>query len=147
MQRVGSYAWVVLLGYAAGCGVVDVGPETGPPAGCNAPAPFFVSDMWPRYFEKYECGRSDCHDASSGHGYFRLQSVADVIAPQPTDPVSTWSQAWVANLRSVQHSVSCASPLESPVLVVPSGRGQPHPPGVSVTDLAEADELFRMWLQ
>jgi hypothetical protein len=128
------------------CGTVDPGPDTGPPAGCNAPAAFFVSDVWPKYFDNYQCGQSDCHDASSGHGYFRLQNVSGVAMPAPTDPVSTWPMEWVANLRSVQHNVSCANPLESLVLAVPEGRSMPHPPGTTVTDPAAADALFMMWL-
>lgn len=131
----------------AGCGTVDPGPDTGPPAGCNAPPAFFVSDVWPKYFAQYQCGRPDCHDASSGHGYFRLQDVSKVVAPQPTDPVSIWPPEWVANFRSVEHNLSCADPTGSAVLAVPEGRAQPHPPGVTVTDAPSADALFRMWLK
>jgi hypothetical protein len=135
-----------------GCGKIDTGPETGPPTGCNARPDFFVSDVWPKYFQQgsisnQTCGNSDCHDASSGHGFFRLQSVAGVTAPQPTDPVSIWPTAWAANLRAVETNVSCANPTASVVLVVPSGRGQPHPPGNVVTDAPAADALFRMWLK
>jgi hypothetical protein len=137
---------VLVLAFA-GCGTIDPGPDTGPPAGCNAPAAFFVSDMWPKYFDTYKCGQSDCHDASNGHGYFRLQSVAGLLAPQPTDPLSVWPQAWTANLKSVQHNVSCANPTNSAVLIIPSGRGQPHPPGVTVLDIPAADELFLTWLK
>jgi hypothetical protein len=138
---------VLLTVAAAGCGTVDPGPDTGPPAGCNAPPPYFVSDMWPRYFQRYDCGRSDCHDSSTGHGFFRLQSVSGIMTPNPNSPPSTWPAAWSANLRAVQRVVSCANPGNSLVLVVPSGRGQPHPPGVTVTDIPEADTLFRTWLQ
>jgi hypothetical protein len=131
----------------AACGTIDPGPDTGPPAPCNAPAPFFVSDVMPKYFQAYACGRSDCHDASSGHGYFRLQAIAAVIAPAPTDPLSIWPMAWRTNLRAVQQNLSCANPLNSPVLAIPSGRGQPHPPGVTVTDIPGAEALFLKWLQ
>jgi hypothetical protein len=135
-----------LVAVLASCGTVDPGPDTGPPAGCDAPSPFFVSDVWPKYFAQYQCGQSNCHDASTGHGYFRLQNVDAVVAPQPTDPISTWPMEWVANLRSVQHNVSCANPLESAVLAVPEGRAMPHPPGITVTDAPSADALFTMWL-
>jgi hypothetical protein len=131
----------------AGCGTVDPGPDTGPPAGCAAPPPFFVSDVWPKYFDTYSCGKSDCHDSLSGHGYFRLESLAAVVAPQPTDPVNTWPSQWSDNLRAVQQNLSCADPTGSAVLAVPEGRGQPHPAGVVVTDQAAADALFSMWLQ
>lgn len=130
----------------AGCDTVDVGPPTGPPSGCVAQPMFFVSDVWPKYFDNYTCGRSDCHDASSGHGYFRLQSVASVTAPQPTDPVSIWPAAWAANFQAVQQNISCANPLSSQVLVVPEGKGQPHPGGVVVTNPTDADALFVSWL-
>jgi hypothetical protein len=130
-----------------GCDTVDLGPETGPPAGCDAPAPFFISDVWPQYFDHYGCGMSDCHDASSGHGFFRLQNVSSIAPPAPTDPLSTWPSAWAANLRAVQTNVSCANPGGSVVLVVPEGRGQPHPPGIIVTDPTAANALFQMWLQ
>jgi hypothetical protein len=142
-----SRFWFLGVVAAMGCGKIDTGPETGPPAGCNAPAPFFVSNVWPQYFDTYKCGQSDCHDASTGHGFFRLQSVAGLMAPQPTDPVSLWPTAWAANLRAVETNVSCANPATSVVLVVPSGRGQPHPPGNVVTDVPGADALFRMWLK
>lgn len=143
--------WVVLLvslavGFAA-CGTVDPGPETGPPAGCDAPGAFFVSDVWPKYFDTYSCGKSDCHDASSGHGYFRLQALTGVTAPQPTDPISSWPAQWISNLMSVQHNLDCGSPLQSAVLTVPSGLGQPHPPGVVVTDVPGANALFSTWLK
>jgi hypothetical protein len=125
---------------------VDPGPDTGPPQGCTTDPKLFVSDVWPQYFDRYSCGRSDCHDASSGHGYFRLQSLSGVIAPQPTDPVTIWPMSWSENLRAVQHNVSCTRPLESLVLAVPEGRGQPHPPGDVVTDHPFADALFMKWV-
>jgi hypothetical protein len=137
---------VAVLG-VAGCDTVDTGPFTGPPAGCNAPAPFFVSDVWPKYFDQYMCGKSECHDSSSGHGFFRLQSLAGVTAPMPNDPINTWPTAWSANLLSAQQNVSCANPTSSLILTVPEGIGQPHPPGKVVTDTAAADQLFRTWLQ
>jgi hypothetical protein len=141
----------VVLGLGAlwltACGVVDVGDPTGPPAGCNAPAAYFLSDVWPRYFGKWDCGRSDCHDASSGHGFFRLQSLSGVMTPAPGTPLANWPTEWRSNLKSVQRNVSCANPLSSLVLVVPSGRGQPHPPGVTVGDIPDADLLFQTWLK
>ena len=134
---------------STGC-LIDPGPDTGPPAGCDAPSAFFVSDMWPKYFgptaPAYNCGNSDCHDASAGHGYFRLNNVSSVAAPKPTNPLGSWPALWSANLLAVQHNVSCSNPTESTVLVVPEGLGQPHPPGVTVTDPAAADMLFQMWL-
>jgi hypothetical protein len=132
--------------WLSGC-TVDVGPDTGPPTSCNAPAPYFVTDVWPRYFDHYSCGQSDCHDSATGHGYFRLQSVASVMAPAATTPVSAWPAAWSANLLSVQQNLSCANPTTSAVLAIPSGRGEPHPPGTTVTDPAGADQLFLDWLK
>ena len=134
-----------------GCGRIDVGPDTGPPGGCEAPAPFFVSDVWPKYFQtgaisSDTCGRSDCHDASTGHGFVRLQPVDMVPAPQPTDPISIWPTAWAANLRAVETNVSCANPCQSVLIVVPSGGGQPHPGG-NIVKLTDACALFTMWLK
>jgi hypothetical protein len=137
---------LVLLGFGAGCGTVDPGPDTGPPEGCSAPTPFFVSDVWPKYFEAYTCGRSDCHDAITGHGYLRLQDVSGVAAPAPTDAISAWPAQWSANFMAITRLVSCTNPLLSQVLAVPSGQAQPHPPGIIVTDIPGADDLFRMWL-
>ena len=37
--------------------------------------------------------------------------------------------------------------VKSIVLTVPSGRSSPHPPGTTVTDIADADLLFSTWLQ
>ena len=136
--------WPLLL--VSGC-TIDPGPDTGPPTGCNAPSAFFVSDVWPQYFERYGCGMSDCHDATTGHGYFRLQSLSGVAAPAANAPVASWATAWQANLRNVQQNLSCANPTSSAVLSVPSGRGQPHPPGITVTDAKTADALFTQWLK
>jgi hypothetical protein len=130
-----------------GCGTIDVGPETGPPQGCNAPTAYFVSDVWPRYFERYSCGQSACHDAVSGRGYFRLQDVSKVTAPSPMAPLSAWPFEWQQNLKNVQQNLSCSNPTNSIVLAVPSGRSTPHPPGQTVTDLADADALFTEWLK
>jgi hypothetical protein len=129
-----------------GCGTVDPGPDVGPPAGCNAAPGFFVTDVWPKYFAQYQCGQSDCHDANTGHGFFRLQPLDGVAAPDPMAPVSAWPDAWQANFRAVQQNLSCANPTGSAVLAVPSGRGQPHPPGTTVTDIPGADALFTAWL-
>jgi hypothetical protein len=131
----------------ASCGTVDPGPDVQPPAGCNAPPAFFVTDVWPKFFEAYGCGKSDCHDVTSGHGYFRLRPVDGIAAPDPASPISAWPEAWRANLMAVQANVSCSSPTSSPVLLIGSGRGQPHPPGNVVTDIAAADQLFATWLQ
>jgi hypothetical protein len=128
-----------------GC-TIDPGPDVGPPAGCNAPPAFFVTDMWPRYFQQYGCGQSDCHDATTGHGFFRLQDVSGVAAPDPNAPLSTWPDGWQANFRAVEQNLTCSSPTGSAVLAVPSGRGTPHPPGDIVLDHAGADALFTMWL-
>lgn len=129
-----------------GCGTIDPGPDVGPPAGCNAPPAFFVTDVWPKYFAQYQCGQSDCHDANTGHGFFRLQPVDGVAPPDPMAPTSAWPDAWQRNFRAVQQNLSCANPTGSAVLAVPSGRGQPHPPGTTVTDIPAADALFTMWL-
>ena len=34
------------------CETIDLGPDTQPPSGCTARPDFFVSDVWPRFFEK-----------------------------------------------------------------------------------------------
>ncbi len=129
-----------------GCGTIDPGPDVMPPAGCDAPPAFFVTDVWPKFFVQYQCGRSDCHDAATGHGFFRLQPVAAVAAPDPSAPLSTWPDAWQANFRAVQQNLSCSNPTSSEVLAVPTGRGEPHPAGTVVTDIPGADALFTMWL-
>jgi hypothetical protein len=126
---------------------IDPGPDTMPPIGCVAPPAFFVTDIWPKYFAQYSCGRSDCHDAATGHGFFRLQPLDGVTAPAAAAPVSTWPMAWQSNFQAVQQNLSCADPSSSLVLAVPSGRGQPHPPGIVVTDIPSADQLFQTWLQ
>jgi hypothetical protein len=130
-----------------GCGVVDVGPNTGPPEPCMAPSAFFVSDVWPQFFAKYGCNQAACHNAISGRGSFRLYDVSMVTAPMSTAPESAWPFEWQQNFAAVQQNLSCANPTQSVVLTVPEGRGQPHPPGITVTDPTSADALFTMWLQ
>ena len=138
--------WAACL-LLVGCGTIDPGPDVGPPATCNAPPAFFVTDIWPKFFVKYGCGMSACHDATTGHGYFRLVDVSAVAAPDPTSPVSTWPTQWQENFQQVTSNLSCASPSTSPVLAIPAGQGQPHPGGNVVTDVPGADSLFDMWLQ
>ena len=106
-----------------------------------------MSDVWPRYFEKYQCGKSDCHDSSTGRGFFRLQSLAGVMAPAAMTPVASWPAAWQANLRAVELNLSCGNPPSSPVLAIPAGKSQPHPGGNVVTDVPDAESIFRTWLQ
>jgi hypothetical protein len=139
--------WSACATFLVGCGTIDPGPDVGPPATCNAPPAFFVTDVWPKYFVRYGCGMSNCHDATSGHGFFRLQDVSGVAAPDPQSPVSTWPMQWQSNYNEVTANLSCASPGTSPVLVIPSGRGQPHPGGTVVTDIPGADSLFQSWLK
>jgi hypothetical protein len=117
-----------------------------PPVGCTVMPAFFVTDVWPQYFARYSCGMSDCHDAATGHGFFRLTPVDGVAAPAPTAPVSTWPQPWQNNLQAVEQNLSCSDPNNSLVLAVPSGRGQPHPPGIVVSDIPAAEQLFATWL-
>jgi hypothetical protein len=120
--------------------------------GCNASPAFFVEHAWPEYLDRYGCGRSDCHDADSGHGYFRLSSVAGAPAFDDRQPVSAWPAAWRANLASAARLLDCADPDSSLLLAVPEGRGQPHPPGdvvegqdPAMMDHATAERLFRDW--
>jgi hypothetical protein len=131
----------------AGCPTIDPGPDVGPPATCNAPPGFFVSDVWPKYFVRYGCAQANCHDATTGHGFFRLQDVSGVTAPDPNAPVSLWPMQWQENYMEVTANLSCASPETSPVLAIPSGQGQPHPAGTVVTDIPGADSLFATWLK
>ncbi len=147
MVAVAAAAVVAVVAAAAACGTVDVGPDTEPPHGCNAPTTYFVTDVWPRYFAKYGCGMSACHDATSGRGFFRLHDVSMVTAPNPMAPLSAWPFEWQENLRNVQQNISCANPINSLVLAVPSGRSTPHPPGTTVTNIPEADMIFDTWLK
>jgi hypothetical protein len=140
-----------VLGTAAACAVlasctIDPGPDLQAPAGCNAPPAFFISDVWPKYFVAYGCGQANCHDANTGSGYFRLRSVDGVPAPDPNLPVSSWPDAWSANFMAVEEQVLCSDPTGSAVLAIPSGRSTPHPPGVVVTNIPAADQLFTTWL-
>lgn len=90
---------------------------------------------------------SACHDAVSGRGFFRLQDVSAVTAPNPMAPVSAWPFEWQQNLRNISQNLSCANPSNSLCLGVPSGRSTSHPPGVTVTDIPTADALFNTWLK
>ena len=128
-----------------GCDTIDVGPPTGPPMGCNASPSYFVQKIWPEYLVPNDCSKSDCHDALSGHGYFRLQSVDGVAAPDPTQPPASWPEPWRNNFISASRLVNCADPESSLLLAVPEGRGQPHPAGDVVKDHAAAEALFREW--
>ena len=128
---------------------VDPGPDTGPPPTCEASTSYFVSTAWPQYFVQYNCAASGCHDASTGRGFFRLQSLAGVTAPQPTDPVTVWPPAWQDNLESVQLVLSCASPLLSDAYTYPLNANGQHPGGTLLMTSAQqsaAAQLFTTWL-
>lgn len=130
---------------AGGCGTIDPGPPTGPPPGCNAAPYFFVERVWPDYLKPNTCGRADCHDAQSGHGYFRLQAVSEPIGFDPRQPSSTWPDEWRANLVSATRLLNCSDPTSSLLLAVPAGKGQPHPGGVAVADYGASAQLFIEW--
>jgi hypothetical protein len=141
---------VVLLSLTFGmsaCGTVDVGPQTGPPEPCNAPTPFFVTDVWPKYFATYSCNQVGCHNATSGRGFFRLYDVSMVTAPDPMSPTTVWPFEWQQNFANVTQNVSCANPTESIVLATPEDKSGQHPAGMTVTDPTSADALFTTWLQ
>jgi hypothetical protein len=141
----GVAALVLALLVTPACGTVDIGPTTGPPEGCNASPAFFVQRVWPEYLDKYGCGRSDCHDSVSGHGYFRLESVANQPSFDPTQPTSNWPEPWRFNLISATRVLNCADATSSLIDAVPTARGLPHPPGDVVTDHDAADKLMKDW--
>jgi hypothetical protein len=130
---------------SAACGTIDPGPATGPPAGCNASPSFFVEHTWPEYLDRYGCGQASCHDAATGHGYFRLEPVAGATPFDAHQPTSTWPEQWRTDLAAAARLLDCADPGSSQLLLVPEGRGQPHPPGDVVSDHAAADALMAQW--
>ena len=140
---------------AAACGTIEPGPPTGPPPGCNASPVFFHDHVWPEYLDRFGCGSASCHDARSGHGYFRLQPVAGVAAFDPATPISSWPDAWRFDLLNATRLLNCADPTSSQLLAVPEGKGQPHPGGDAVcadpmmlscqTDHTSAETLFLAW--
>jgi hypothetical protein len=150
-RRRAQAALLLALG-AAGCGIVDAGPPTGPPQGCNASPSFFVEHTWPEYLDRYPssgqgCGQASCHDAQSGQGYFRLSSVAAAPAFDDHQPTSAWPDAWRSNLMSAARLLNCSDPISSLLLTVPEGRGQPHPPGdvVGATNHDTANQVIQDW--
>ena len=56
--------------------------------------------------------------------------------PDPNRRCRPGPTQWQANFRAVEQNLTCSSPTGSAVLAIPSGRGQPHPPGDIVTDHA-----------
>ncbi len=147
--RLHRVPWAAALLLLAACGTVDPGPDTMPPPPCDAPTPFFVSDVWPKYFDFYSCGKGGCHDASTGHGYFRLQSLAGVTAPMPSDSFAVWPPAWQQNLLAVQHAISCANPPQSLAITEPAQENKSHGGGqiVMQADLTNVNALFSTWLK
>jgi hypothetical protein len=136
-------AATLALGGAA-CGTVDPGPSTGPPQGCNASPQFFAEHVWPEYLVADGCGASDCHDAATGHGYFRLGSVTGTTF-DPRLPTSMWPDVWRSNLQNAQRLLDCGDPAGSLLVTVPEGRGRPHPPGDVVKDHAQAEAVIAAW--
>jgi hypothetical protein len=73
----------LLILLAASC-TIDPGPQLEPPqTGCTPdPAPFIAAGgVWDAYFDHYNCANGGCHDASNGHGFFRLSSVTGSLRP------------------------------------------------------------------
>jgi hypothetical protein len=131
-----------LLG-GAGC---TVAAGTTPDASaCTAKPDFFVSDVWPRYFEANQCGSRTCHDFTDGHGYLRLR-VPEPTPPAAGTPIAEWPLAWRENYLSAIQLLRCDDPLASRLLTVPEGEANLHPPGPIVRDRAGAALLMQTWV-
>ena len=123
--------------------------------GCNGSPAFFASDVWPNYLARWKCGQSGCHDAQSGHGYFRLTDPTcpvpvpggEVCPPLPTTPLTQWTDNWRTNYQNSARFLNCGDPTASPLLIIPEGKGQPHPGGVIFAgqDATDAETLFTQW--
>ena len=142
-----AFAPLALAFCLSACGTVDPGPPTGPPMGCNGSPAFFVSDVWPKYLDKFGCGKVDCHDSRSGHSSFRLQDVSMVPTPGAGDAPSTWPDEWRFNYVNATRQLNCSDPLSSRLLVKPEEAGVPHQGGklVTGTDADAARTLFVEW--
>ena len=116
-----------------------------PDSGMCRPSPhFFASDIYPRYLDFNGCGRNGCHGVTVGSGYFRLAYVLD--APLAEPDVTRWPAGWRANYESATQLLRCDAPTESRLLATPAGLADPHPAGNTVSNLAEAQDLFRRWV-
>ncbi len=122
--------------------------------GCNGSASFFVTDVWPKYLDHWSCGKSDCHDSQSGHGYFRLVNPPCPSAPSgatcppdPMTPFAAWPDNWRLNYTNAARFLNCGDPTASQLLAIPEGKGQPHPGGVVFggQDATDAEMLFEQW--
>jgi hypothetical protein len=143
----------------AACGTIDPGPPTGPPMGCNGSPTFFLTDVWPKYLDKYTCGKSDCHDYNAGKSSFRLKNLTDknecpppvdgmpYPTPMPTDAPANWPECWQFNYVNATRQLNCADPLSSRLLIKPEQRGTSHQGGSLVTgqDATDAEMLFATW--
>jgi hypothetical protein len=135
---------------APACGTVDVGPPTMPPMGCNGDPAFFVTDVWPKYLGPtpgYNCGQSNCHDATSGKSSFRLEAIADG-PPDPTTPVASWPEDWRFDYASATRFLNCADPTSSRLLTKPTQDGVTHEGGTVVPaggPTSDAQTLFQTW--
>jgi hypothetical protein len=133
----------LLLCISAGC-TVDPGaaPDTAP---CAASPDFFVSDIFPSYLERNQCGNGGCHAFDDGHGVLRLRTPT-MPPPAAAQPLAAWDPSWRENYLSAIHLLRCDAPLESRLLTVPEGHGNLHPPGPVVLDRATAAALVQAWV-
>jgi len=133
----------ILIAIAFGACVPAAGDR--PDGGTCHPSPrFFATDIYPRYLDFNGCGRNACHAAAVGGGYFRLNYVLDAPVTQPN--VDLWPEGWRENYYSAVQLVRCDDPLQSRLLTKPAGLSDPHPGGNTVSNLAEAQDLFRRWI-
>jgi hypothetical protein len=132
----------LLIIFVCGCSVpLGTAPDAAP---CMPSTEFFVSDFWLGYVDANQCATSDCHAFEGGHGYLRYRAPGNM--PDPKAAISDWPAAWRDNYYESIQLVRCDDALKSRLLTVPLGTSDPHPPGVSVTSEAVADDLFQRWI-
>lgn len=138
------------LTVAAGCELVDPGPEVGVANRCVLSASFYVERIVPEYIDKYGCmAEAGCHRAADANSIFRLQDTSGVLMPLPSDPLGAWPSEWQENFQVTTAQVSDCDLAElAPLYSEPAGGATLEHGG---GDLFSPDgpelELIQEWLQ
>jgi hypothetical protein len=149
LRTLGGRRSLFALLVAAGCEIVDPGPDVGVANRCVLTAGFFVERIVPEYIDEYGCAeKGGCHRAADANSIFRLQDVSGTLAPLATDPLSAWPSPWQENFRVTTAQISDCDLAElAPLYAEPAGGNTLQHGGGSLfgADGPELD-LIQLWL-
>jgi hypothetical protein len=140
---------IVLLTGAAGCEIVDPGPDVGVANRCVLTASFYIERIVPEYIDRYGCtDKAGCHRAADANSIFRLQDTAGTLTPLPSEPLSAWPQPWQENFRATSAQINDCDLAElAPLYSEPAGGDTlQHGGGNLFAPNGDELDLIQAWL-